>query len=100
MLRRLEGLWLLQLEASATVNGCRDPDNQEPFMSDSQYPEPVTDHLLFSLQCAVWAAVLACIVLAVDTPQLAATPAQTSVSTTAPAANVAAPAAPAVDHAQ
>jgi len=70
-------------------------------MSHSKYPEPVADHLLFSLQCAVWAVVLACIVLAVDTPQTVATPAETSVSTTAPvSADVAMPAAPAVERVQ
>jgi len=68
-------------------------------MSDDKYPEPVTDHLLFSLQFAVWAAVLACVVLAVDTPQLVARPGEISVSTTASAsANVAAPAALAADY--
>ena len=68
-------------------------------MSDSKYPEPVADHLLFSLQCAVWAAVLACVVLAVDTPQLVAMPGEMSVSTTASApAKVAAPAVPGADY--
>ncbi|MEP6944067.1 MAG: hypothetical protein ABI981_14075 [Betaproteobacteria bacterium] len=66
-------------------------------MSESKYPEPVTDHLLFSLQFAVWAAVLGCVVLAVDTPQLVATPADANVSATAPAAAAPAP-NPSVDY--